>query len=69
MEWRHLPIAGFLLTSSAVAGWGLVEQRATTPHSTSIKVVQGLLMVIGTLAAVIGGFALLFWVMVLVPVL
>jgi hypothetical protein len=69
LDWRHGPAAGFLLTLSAVAGWGLVEQRAARPHAALTTVAQVLLMILGTIAAVVGGFAWLFWVMGPAPVL
>jgi hypothetical protein len=68
-DWRLAPAAGVLLTLSAVSGWGLLEQRAATPHSLFITVAQVLLFVAGTVAAVISGFAVLFWVMGPAPVL
>lgn len=66
---RRVPIAGLLLTMSAVAGWGLLEQRSATPHSPLIAATQKLLVVLGTIAAIIAGFGLLFWVMGPAPVL
>ena len=69
MDWRNGPIAGFLLTGSAVAGWGLLEQRAVIPHSALIRVAQVILVVLGTIAAVVGGFAVLFSVMGPAPAL
>jgi hypothetical protein len=69
VDWRHGPAAAVLLTVSAVSAWGLLEQRAATPHSGLITVAQVLLIVLGTTAAVVGGFALLYWVMGPAPVL
>ena len=69
VDWRHGPAAGLLLTVSAVSGWGLLEQRAATPHSGFIRVAQVLLVVLGTITAAVGGFALLYWVMGPAPVL
>ena len=69
VDWRQAPAAGFLLTLSAVAGWGLLEQRAATPHSVVIRAAQVLLIVLGTITAVVAGFALLFWAMGPAPVL
>jgi len=68
-DWRLGPAAGVLLTVSAAAGWGLVEQRAATPHSPLTAVAQIVLFVAGTVAAVVSGFAWLFWVMGPAPVL
>ena len=68
-DWRRVPIAGLLLIASAVGAWGLLEQRTATPHSVLIRVLQGLLVLLGTIAAIMGGFALLFWVMGPAPVL
>jgi hypothetical protein len=69
LDWRYLPISGFLLTGAAVGGWGLLEQRAATPHSTLIRVAQLGLIALGTIGAVVAGYALLFWVMGPAPVL
>ncbi|HEY8259464.1 MAG TPA: hypothetical protein VIG08_17530 [Gemmatimonadales bacterium] len=69
IDWRRVPISGLLLTVSAVAGWGLLEQRAATPHSALVAATQTILVVLGTIAAVIAGFGLLFWVMGPAPVL
>lgn len=66
---RRVAVAGLLLVASAVGVWGLLEQRAATPHSVVIRVAQALSVVLGTIAAVLGGFALLFWVMGPAPVL
>jgi hypothetical protein len=68
-DWRRAPLAGLVLVASAVGGWGLLEQRARVPHSAGIRMAQGLLVLLGTLGAVIGGFAVLFWVMGPAPVL
>jgi hypothetical protein len=68
-DWRSLPIAGAFLTLSAVGGWGLLEQLTATPHSALTTAGQVLLVVLGTIAAIIGGFGLLFWVMGPAPVL
>ena len=69
IDWRHGPMAACLLTASAVAGWGLLEQRASTPHSGLITVAELLLVALGTMTAVVSGFALLFWIMGPAPVL
>jgi hypothetical protein len=69
LDWRQGPGAGFLLTLSAVAGWGLLEQRAAIPHAALITAAQVLLVILGTITAVMGGFAWLFWVMGPAPVL
>lgn len=69
LDWRDGPAAGFLLTLSAVAGWGLLEQRASMPHAASIRAAQLLLIILGTITAVVGGFAWLFWIMGPAPVL
>ena len=69
VDWRKAPAAGILLTLSAVAAWGLVEQRAANPHSVFIRVAQVLLTMLGTITAVMGGFALLFWILGRAPVL
>ena len=68
-DWRRAPLAGLVLVASAVGGWGLVEQRAAVPHSRRVRLAQALLVVLGTLGAVVGGFAVLFWVMGPAPVL
>lgn len=68
-DWHRLPVAAALLTASAVGGWGLLEQLAPTSHSAMITVGQALLVVLGTIAAIVGGFGLLFWVMGPAPVL
>lgn len=68
-DWRLTPAAGILLTLSAVSGWGLLEQHAATPHSRLITTAQILLFLAGTVAAVVSGFAVLFWVMGPAPVL
>ena len=69
LDWRHGPIGGVLLTASAVAIWGLLEQRAATPHTRVIALAETLLVVLGTAAAVVSLFAALFWVMGPAPVL
>jgi hypothetical protein len=68
-DWRLAPAAAILLTLSAVSAWGLLEQRATSPQSVLRATAQSLLFVAGTVAAVVSGFALLFWVMGPAPVL
>lgn len=68
-DWRRAPLAGLVLVASAVGAWGLLEQRTATPHSRVVRAAQTLLVLLGTLGAVIGGFALLFWVMGPAPVL
>ena len=68
-DWRRTPIAGLTLVMSAIGGWGLLEQRTRLPHSREIRVAQGVLVLLGTLGAVVGGFAVLFWVMGPAPVL
>ena len=69
LDWRHGAIGGMLLTVSAVAVWGLLEQRASTPHSRAVTLAETLLVVVGTVMAVVSGFAALFWVMGPAPVL
>ena len=69
LDWRHGPIGGVLLSASAVAIWGLLEQRAATPHSRMIALAELLLVVLGTATAVVSLFAALFWVMGPAPVL
>jgi hypothetical protein len=69
LDWRQGPAAGFLLTLGAVAGWGLLEQRASTSHATLITAAQVLLIILGTITALVGGFAWLFWIMGPAPVL
>jgi hypothetical protein len=69
VDWRHGPMAACLLTASAVAAWGLLEQRATSPHSGLITAAELVLVILGTVTAVVSGFALLFWVMGPAPVL
>ena len=69
VDWRHGPMAACLLTLSAVAAWGLLEQRAATPHSGFITAAELFLVVLGTATAVVSGFAVLFWVMGPAPVL
>jgi hypothetical protein len=68
-DWRLGPAAAILLTVSAVSAWGLLEQRAAMPHTPLTATAQLLLFVLGTLAAVVSGFAWLFWVMGPAPVL
>lgn len=69
VDWRRFPVSGLLLTVSAVAAWGLLEQRATAPHSALVATTQTILVVLGTVTAVVAGFGLLFWVMGPAPVL
>ena len=69
IDWRHVPFAGLLLTGGAVGAWGLIEQRALVPHSMPITIAQGLLVALGIIAAIVGGFGVLFWVMGPAPVL
>jgi hypothetical protein len=69
MDWRYVPILAFLVAGAAMGGWGLLEQRAAMPHSALIRVAQICLVVLGTIAAGVGGFALLFWAMGPAPVL
>jgi hypothetical protein len=68
-DWRLGPAAAVLLTGSAVSAWGLLEQRAGTPHTPLAAAAQLLLFLLGTVAAVVSGFAWLFWVMGPAPVL
>jgi hypothetical protein len=42
-DWRQAPVAGLLLVAAAIGGWGLIEQRASTPHSRLIRVTRGVL--------------------------
>jgi hypothetical protein len=69
IDWRHGPMAACLLTLSAVAAWGLLEQRSATPHSGLIAAAELVLVVLGTATAVVSGFAVLFWIMGPAPVL
>jgi hypothetical protein len=69
VDWRHVPFAGLLLTGAAVGAWGLIEQRAMVPHSMATTIAQALLVVLGMIAAIVGGFGALFWVMGPAPVL
>jgi hypothetical protein len=69
VDWRLGPAAAVLLTSSAISAWGLLEQRAATAHTALTTVTQRLLFALGTAAAVVSGFAWLFWVMGPAPVL
>jgi hypothetical protein len=69
IDWHRLPLALFLTTGTTIGVWGLVEQRAHVPHSTAITLSQRVLVVAGTIAAALGGFGLLFWVMGPAPVL
>jgi hypothetical protein len=68
-DWRRAPLAGLLLVASAIGAWGLLEQRTATPHSRGVRVAQSLLVLLGTLGAIVGGFTVLFWVMGPAPVL
>jgi hypothetical protein len=62
-------LAGLLLVMATVACWGLLEQRAQVPHSVATRVTQGLLVVLGTVGAMVAGLGLLFWIMGPAPVL
>jgi hypothetical protein len=68
-DWRRAPIAGLVLVVSAIGGWGLLEQRTRIPHSREIRAAQAVLVLLGMLGAVVGGFAVLFWIMGPAPVL
>ena len=69
LDWRRGPLAGLVLVASAIGVWGLLEQRAAVPHSRWIQVAQGLLVLLGTVGAIVGGLAVLFWIMGPAPVL
>lgn len=69
LDRRRAPVAGLMLIMATVACWGLLEQRAHVPHTTVVRVAQGLLVLLGTLGAVVAGLGLLFWVMGPAPVL
>lgn len=69
IEWRRAPLAGLTLVASAIGGWGLLEQGTRVPHSRGVQVAQWVLVALGTLGAIVGGFTVLFWVMGPAPVL
>ncbi|HEY7612197.1 MAG TPA: hypothetical protein VH764_04335 [Gemmatimonadales bacterium] len=69
IDWRRAPLAGLLLIAAAVGAWGLIEQRAVMPHSRLIRAMQGALVLLGAVGAVVAALALLFWVMGPAPVL
>jgi hypothetical protein len=69
IDWRRGPLAGLMLMASAIGAWGLVEQRATVPHSKRVRLAQAMLVLLGMIGAVVGGFTVLFWVMGPAPVL
>lgn len=69
LDWHRWPLAGLLVTAGSIGGWGLIEQRAARPLSPVAVAVKGVLVGLGTIAAVLGGLGLLFWLMGPAPIL
>jgi hypothetical protein len=63
LEWRRWPVAGALLSVSTVGAWGLLEQRATRPHSRAVGLAETLLAGLGIVVAALVGLGTLLWVL------
>lgn len=69
VDWHRWPVAGWLVTAASIGGWGLVDHRATRPLGRPARVAKAFLVGLGTVAALLGGLGLLFWLMGPAPIL
>jgi hypothetical protein len=61
VDWHFWPFSGLALAAGSTGLWGLIDQRATLPHTRRVTAAERLLTAVGLLSAMLGAVGLLFW--------
>jgi hypothetical protein len=57
------PLASLFITTAAICLWGLLERIFPEPRRIVVDVAEWILVVMGTIAAVLASFGILFWIL------